>query len=259
MATWLTPFPGSKRARLMATKSSTRLTALFINASLKSKPAESHTARLVERAVGIMEIEGVDVEVVHARQHDIAFGMVKDATEEGAEQDDWPAIQRKVLAADMVVIASPIWLGMPSSVASLVIERLDAYSADTNDRGQLCYYGKVAGAMITGNEDGVKASASRILFALQHLGFTIPPQVDCGWIGEVGPGPSYGDKIDGQKTPVGYDCDFTNRNTTIMAWNLMHMARIIKDAGGLPAIGNTDADWKKVTNATDIEVTPVPE
>ena len=69
-----------------------------------------------------------------------------------------------------------------------------------------------------------------ILYALQHLGYTIPPQADCGWIGEAGPGPSYGDKTeDKNKPPIGYDNEFTKRNTTIMTWNLMHMARLLKD------------------------------
>lgn len=233
------------------------LSALFINCSLKAEPDQSHTRRLIERSGGIMRQAGVSVEVLHARQHEIAFGMVKDATSDGAAKDDWPAIQQQVMAADIVVIGSPIWLGVRSSVASLVIERLYAYSGDTNDRGQYLYYGKVGGAIITGNEDGVKATSSSILYALQHIGFTVPPQADCGWIGEVGPGPSYGDVVEGRDAPAGFDREFTNRNTTIMTWNLMHLAKLLKDAGGLPAVGNTSEGWHKVANARDIEVDPV--
>jgi hypothetical protein len=92
--------------------------------------------------------------------------------------------------------------------------------------------------VITGNEDGIKHCAMSILYALQHLGYTIPPQADCGWIGEAGPGPSYGD--DG----IGLDNDFTQRNTTIMTWNLLHLARMLKDAGGLPSHGNDRRAWK---------------
>jgi hypothetical protein len=90
-----------------------------------------------------------------------------------------------------------------------------------------------------------------ILYALQHIGYTIPPQADCGWIGEAGPGPSYGDsEWDGEKIdpPAGFDNDFTNRNATFMAWNLMHMARMLKDYNGIPAIGNTTTDWKNTTS-----------
>jgi hypothetical protein len=90
------------------------------------------------------------------------------------------------------------------------------------------------------------------LFALQHIGYTVPPQADCGWIGEIGPGPSYGDtEWDGKKIePAGINREFTNQNATIMAWNLMHTAKMLKDQGGIPAIGNTHEAWRDVTNAT---------
>lgn len=91
-------------------------------------------------------------------------------------------------------------------------------------------------AVVTGNEDGIKHCAMTILYALQHLGYTIPPQADCGWIGEAGPGPSYGD--DG----AGLD-NFTQRNTTIMTWNLLHMARMLKASRGLPNHGNDRNAW----------------
>jgi multimeric flavodoxin WrbA len=113
-----------------------------------------------------------------------------------------------------------------------VIERLYGMSGELNDKGQSSFYGKVGGAVVTGNEDGVKHCAMTILYALSHLGYTIPPQADCGWIGEIGPGASYGD--DG----AGYDNDFTRRNTTIMSWNLLHMARKLKDTDGLSNHGN---------------------
>jgi hypothetical protein len=80
-----------------------------------------------------------------------------------------------------------------------------------------------------------------ILYALQHLGYTIPPQADCGWIGEAGPGPSYGDDSEGG--PAGYDNDFTQRNVTIMTWNLLHLARFLKDVDGLPNHGNDRRAW----------------
>ncbi|HEY7718391.1 MAG TPA: flavodoxin family protein, partial [Pedococcus sp.] len=107
-----------------------------------------------------------------------------------------------------------------------------------NDRGQYLYYGRVAGAIITGNEDGIKNCASNILYSLQHIGYTIPPQADCGWIGEAGPGPSYLDPGSG-----GPENEFTQRNTTFMTWNLMHLARLLKDAGGFPAGGNDRTAW----------------
>jgi hypothetical protein len=98
------------------------------------------------------------------------------------------------------------------------------------------------GCIVTGNEDGIKHVAMSVLYSLQHLGCVIPPQADAGWIGEAGPGPSYGDpQDDGGR--VGFDNDFTARNTTFMTWNLLHMARLLKDAGGVPAYGNQPGAW----------------
>lgn len=233
------------------------LRAVFVNCSLKYAPRESHTMRLMERSIGIMRDLAVTVDVIHALEHDIAVGMEKDLTELGRERDDWPGLQARIMAADVLVIGTPIWLGEPSSVASLVVERLYAYSGDRNDKGQYLYYGKVGGVIVTGNEDGVKACAKQLLYALQHIGYCIPPQADCGWIGEVGPGPSYGDVVDGQDRPIGYDNDFTNVNTTIMSWNVLHLARLLKDAGGFPTPGNQAERWREVANAVDHEPPPL--
>ena len=128
-----------------------------------------------------------------------------------------------LMAADVLVIGTPIWLGDKSSVCTRVIERLYAGSSELNDAGQYAYYGRVGGCIVTGNEDGVKHCAMNVLYSLQHLGYVIPPQADAGWIGEAGPGPSYLDPGSG-----GPNNDFTNRNTTFMTWNLLHLARLLK-------------------------------
>jgi multimeric flavodoxin WrbA len=159
-------------------------------------------------------------------------------TEHGWERDDWPGIFERVMAADILVLGSAIWLGEKTSVCTQVIERLYGNSHLLNDAGQYAYYGRVGGCLITGNEDGVKHSAMNILYSLQHLGYVVPPQADAGWIGEAGPGPSYLDEGSG-----GPENDFTNRNTTFMTWNLLHLARILKDAGGIPAHGNQRSAW----------------
>lgn len=205
----------------------------------------------MNRVANIMVAEGVVVEHVYALDHKIAFGMIKDGNKEGLE-DEWPAIQKKITKSDILVIGTPIWLGMKSSVATQVIERMYAYSGDKNEKGQYLYYGKTGGCVITGNEDGAKHCAKDILYALQHIGYMIPPQADCNWLGEAGPGPSYGDtEWNGEKIdpPAGFDNDFTNRNATFMAWNLMHTAKLLKENSGIPAIGNTTEDWQHVTNA----------
>ena len=169
-----------------------------------------------------MEKHGVAVDVVRAVDHDIATGVWPDMREHGWATDDWPAIFEKVLASDILVLAGPIWLGDNSSVMKQVHERLYGGSHLLNDAGQYLYYGRVGGCLITGNEDGVKHCAQNVLYTLQHIGYTIPPQADAGWIGEAGPGPSYLDPGSG-----GPENDFTNRNTTFMTWNLMHLARML--------------------------------
>jgi len=118
------------------------------------------------------------------------------------------------------------------------VERLYGMSGILNAEGQYAFYGKVGGCLITGNEDGIKHCSMSLLYALQHIGYTIPPQADAGWIGEAGPGPSYMDPGSG-----GPENDFTNRNTAFMTWNLLHMARMLKDAGGITAHGNQRSKW----------------
>lgn len=217
-----------------------QLRALFFNCTLTRSPGVSNTQGLIEVSAEIMRKHGVDVEIIRAIDHDLATGIYPDMTEHGWVSDEWPAIYEKVKAANILVIAGPIWLGDNSSITKLIIERLYACSAELNEAGQYAYYGKVGGALITGNEDGVKHCTMNILYSLQHLGCVIPPQADAGWIGEVGPGPSYLDPGSG-----GPENDFTNRNTTFMTWNLMHMAAMIDAAGGIPAHGNQRPLWDR--------------
>ncbi|MBW3618750.1 MAG: flavodoxin family protein [Actinobacteria bacterium] len=220
------------------------LRAVYVNCTLKRSPQPSHTQTLMDRSIAILEQVGVEVTTIRAVDHVLAPGVQVDMTEHGAERDDWPGLLDQVLAADILLLGTPIWLGSPSSVCVQVIERLYAYSGELNDHGQYDFYGRVGGALVTGNEDGVKHCAMYVLYALQHLGYTIPPQADAGWIGAVGPGPSYGDPPEEEGgLPVGFDSDFTDRNTTIMTWNLLHLARLLKDAGGIPAFGNQPRRW----------------
>ena len=214
------------------------LKALGINCTLKRSPEVSNTAGLAEASMDVLEANGVKTEMIRALDHDIAAGVWPDMTEHGWDRDDWPLIFDKVMAADILVLCTPIWLGEKSSVCTQVIERLYGNSHLLNEAGQYRYYGRVAGCLVTGNEDGVKHCAMNVLYSLQHLGYTIPPQADSGWMGEAGPGPSYLDPGSG-----GPENDFTNRNTTFMTWNLMHMARMLKDQGGIPVHGNQRSEW----------------
>ncbi len=214
------------------------LSALYINCTLKPSPEQSHTEGLARIAIAVMEANGVTVETVRAVDLDLPPGVQPDMTEHGAGSDGWPTLYEKVMAADILVLMTPIWLGEKSSVCTRVIERLYGSSGLLNDAGQYAYYGRIGGCLVTGNEDGAKHCAMNVLYSLQHLGYSIPPQADAAWLGEVGPGPSYLDPGSG-----GPENDFTNRNTTFMAWNLMHLARLLRDAGGIPAHGNQRVGW----------------
>ena len=214
------------------------LRALYVNCTLKPSPEPSNTQVLMDHSTAIMRLHGVEVDEVRAVDLDLAPGVYPDMTEHGADSDEWPALFERVLAADILVLGSPIWLGDRTSVCTRVIERLYACSGMLNEQGQWIYYGRVGGVMVTGNEDGIKHIGMGTLYALQHLGYVIPPQADCGWIGEAGPGPSYADPESG-----GLDNEFTQRNTTFMTFNLMHLARMFKRAGGIPTHGNQRTAW----------------
>lgn len=219
------------------------LSAVFLNTSLNRDPGLSHTRRLMEMSETILAKAGAAITHIHVAGHDVPAGIFPDMTEHGFDTDEWPEIWAKISSAEIIVVGTPIWLGQESSLCRKLIERLYAMSGQLNNKGQSIFYGKVGGAMITGNEDGLKHCAANVLYALQHLGCLIPPQADCGWIGDVGPGPSFGDQQD-SASPVGFDSDFTQKNTTIMTWNLIHAARMLKDAGGLPSYGNDRNAWK---------------
>ena len=214
------------------------LSALFLNCTLKKSPERSHTQGIIAISSGIMGKHKVSAEVIRPVDLPLAPGIQPDMTQHGWETDAWPQLYKKVKAADILIVCTPIWCGDKSSVCTRLIERLYGNSSEQNEYGQYSYYGKVGGCIITGNEDGAKHCAMNILYSLQHIGYTIPPQSDAAWVGEAGPGPSYLDEGSG-----GPENDFTNRNATFMTWNLMHFARMLKDAGGIPAHGNQRKLW----------------
>src|SRR4051794_22322713 len=165
--------------------------AVYVNCTLKRSPETSNTQGLAARSIAIMERNGVTVEQFRAIDLDIATGVYPDMREHGWERDGWPAIFERVIGADILVLLTPIWLGEKSSVCTQVIERLYGNSHLLNEAGQYAYYGRAAGCLITGNEDGAKHCAMNILYSLQHLGYAIPPQADSGWMGEAGPRPGH--------------------------------------------------------------------
>jgi multimeric flavodoxin WrbA len=210
------------------------LSVLFINCTLTRSPGLSHTEGLAARSIQLLEEQGAHVESLRLVDFAVAPGVLPDMREHGWDADAWPdVLWPKVRDADILIVGTAIQLGEPTSEARRLIERLYAMSDQTNDAGQPIYYGKVAGTITTGNEDGVKNAGRNLLYALQHIGYTIPPAAETGWIGDIGPGPSYLDEGSG-----GPQNEYTTTTLTAMSWNLLHLARMLKDAGGIPAIGN---------------------
>ncbi len=213
------------------------LHALFLNCTLKPSPETSNTRALIDKVAGLLSELDVTSETVRVADYHVAFGISSD---EG-EGDEWPTILERVKACDILIIAMPIWFGVRSSVAQLVMERLDGTYAESDETtGQYPLYGKVAGAIVTGNEDGAHNCCANTLFNLTHLGCTIPPNVDCYWVGDAGPGPSY-IAADGDKHL------YTNRTARYMAHNLVWGAQALK-ANPIPTnLKTLDAEAKKVS------------
>lgn len=203
-----------------------KLNAVLLNCTLKPSPEESNTETLLKKVVAQFDQLSVSSEIVRVVDYKVARGITSD---EGSD-DEWPQILAKILAAEIIVVGTPIWFGVRGSVAQQVIERLDGTYNDTNAVGQYPLYNKVAGAVVTGNEDGAHDAAGTTLFNLSHLGCTIPPNADTYWVGPAGPGPSY--------LEAGQDHEYTVKTTCWMAHNLVHFARMLK-ATPIPPEGNT--------------------
>ena len=199
--------------------------AVILIASLKSTDEKSNTEALAEKVQMIYKNEDIDSEIIRLADYNIAYGIAPDM----GQGDEWPSILEKVKAADILLIGTPLWLGEKSSIATLAIERLYGSSSETNDKGQAIYYNKVGGVIVTGNEDGAKHAAASILYGLSHIGFVVPPNVDAYWVGDAGPGPSYID--------AGQQNDFTKKHVEMLAYNTIHLARILQKTP-IPAEGN---------------------
>jgi multimeric flavodoxin WrbA len=195
------------------------LKALFLNCSLKRSPKVSNTRALIDKVIELMAPLGVEAEVVRIADFNLLSGV---SVDEG-EGDEWPEIYEKIKGADILIIGTPIWFGVRSSLAQLVIERLDSsYMEGDPEKGQFPLYGKVAGVIVTGNEDGAHNASATTLFNLSHLGCTVPPNCDCYWVGDAGPGPSY--------IEAGGDRHmYTNKVARYLAHNTVFFARLLKE------------------------------
>ncbi len=192
--------------------------AVILNCTLKKSPKVSNTEALIKKVVKEYKKLDVESDVIRVVDFNIPFGV---SSYEG-EGDEWPKILVKIKACDIIVIAAPIWFGVRSSVAQLVIERLDGTYAEGNKKtGQFPLYNKVAGCIVTGNEDGAHDVAANTLFNLTHLGCVVPPNVDTYWVGPAGPGPSYID-AGGEKHL------YTNKTLRFLVHNTTYMAKLLK-------------------------------
>lgn len=169
--------------------------ALVISCTLKHSPAASNTEALAQVVIEALREADVEIDTVRAVDRYIAPGVTSD---EGGE-DQWPAIHQQLLAAEILVIATPTWLGRPSSVAQRVLERMDAMIGEQDDEGRPVAYGKVAGVVVTGNEDGAHHVISEVAGALGDIGYTIPGQAWTYWNRGPGPGEDYSENTEGHE------------------------------------------------------------
>lgn len=196
-----------------------KLKAVILNCTLKKSPSVSNTSALIKKVIKHYKSLGVDAEEIRVVDYNIPFGV---SSYEGKD-DEWPKILKKFKACDILIIGSSIWFGVRSSVCQLVIERLDGtYEEGDKKTGQFPLYNKVAGVIVTGNEDGAHDVASNTLFNLTHLGCIVPPNVDTYWVGPAGPGPSYID-AGGDKHL------YTNKTLRFLVHNTTYMAKLIKN------------------------------
>jgi multimeric flavodoxin WrbA len=194
------------------------LNALVLVCTLKSGDEPSSSALLGQQVLDALAEHECSGELVRVADHNVAFGVSKD---EG-HGDGWPAIRDKMLAADILVIATPIWMGQPASVCKVALERLDAELAETDDQGRMSTYGKVAAVAVVGNEDGAHHTVAEVAQALNDTGFTFAANASTYWVGEAMGSTDYNDL---DETP-----DKTAGTTKTLAANVAHLARLLKSA-----------------------------
>jgi multimeric flavodoxin WrbA len=192
------------------------LNALVLNCTLKPAPTTSSTETLAGEVLEALAEHDVTGETVRVVDERVKFGVQID---EG-DGDGWPAVREKVLAADILILATPIWLGQPSSVCKMVLERLDAELGETDDNGRLLTYDKVAGVAVVGNEDGAHHVTAELYQALSDVGFTIPANGVTYWVGEAMQGTDYKDKDPRPET--------TEQTTKTLAANAANLARALQ-------------------------------
>jgi len=194
----------------------TPLTAVALVCSLKPSPEQSRTQLLAEQLLTALESHGVTTSSVRVVDYDVRPGVLDDM----GDGDQWPELRSRVLDADILVIATPTWVGHMSSIAQRVLERLDNELSVTDDRGRPGLYDRVAVAAIVGNEDGAHQITAELFQALNDLGFTIPAQAATYWNGEAMQTVNY---IDLESTP-----EKVASATKAVAANAAHVAALLR-------------------------------
>jgi multimeric flavodoxin WrbA len=194
------------------------LQALVLDCTLKKSPAPSSSMLLAEQVAKAFGSFDVGTDIVRVVDHDVRFGVT---TDEG-DGDEWPAIRRQMLEADILVVATPIWMGQPSSVCKMVLERLDAELGEADDQGHYPTHGKVAAVAVVGNEDGAHHVVAECLQALNDTGFTIAANACTYWVGEAMQGTDYNDL---DETP-----EATASTTKTMVAYAVHLARLLQSS-----------------------------
>ncbi|MFB8122500.1 flavodoxin family protein [Streptomyces bacillaris] len=197
--------------------------ALALVCTLNASPASSSSHHLAQQVMTEFEGHGVRGEIVRVADHDVRPGIGVDL----GDGDAWPAIREKVLAADILLIATPIWLGHPSSVCQRVLERLNAESSETDDEGRPLVYGKVGAVAVVGNEDGAHKVSADVFQGLNDVGFSLAAQAVTYWVGEAMQGTDYQDL---DETP-----EAVAATTRALAANAVHLARLLADAPYSPS------------------------
>jgi multimeric flavodoxin WrbA len=192
------------------------LTALVLCTTLTPSPDRSSSHLLGQQVLDALKEHDVTGEIVRIVDHDVKPGVDVDM----GGGDEWPAIREKLLAADILVIATPIWVGHPSSLTQRVVERLDAELSAKDDQGRLLTYGKVAGVAVVGNEDGAHHVSAEVYQALNDVGFTLPAAAVTYWVGEAMQGTDYQDL---DETP-----EATAGTAKTLAAHLTHLARALR-------------------------------
>lgn len=192
-----------------------QLTALALTCSLKSSPARSSTDLLAAQVLSELAKNGVSGSSLRVADHDVRAGVETDM----GDGDEWPTIRRQLLAADIFVLATPTWMGQPSSLCQRVLERLDAELSETDEQGRLRTFGKVAIAAVVGNEDGAHHICAVLFQVLNDVGFSIPAQAATYWNGEAMQTIDYQDLA---ATPAK-----TAATNAAVAKNATHLARLL--------------------------------